>query len=170
MILQITDLEVGQRYFFHTRNIKIIKIDATGSTPSVTYEYFMRGDMRDVEDCSVKEFLENAYRDYANDPQFQAVYPFLASKKFSSPEFAATLLTRKISLKGGSVSIIEGVTALVEMGFRPGHTISSAGLFKEAEFIPVDQITKTGYAFARFLSRQQGWDGISVALPDVVLG
>ncbi len=167
MILQPKDLEIGDKFIYKGRNIKIVKIDKDKPESIVFYEYFIRGDLRDVDHCPAREFCDGAYWDYSNDPKFKDIYPYLFSKRFKSPELAANLLIRKLKINGKRVPVIDVITFLVKEGYLPAKRDSSKGLYGKGKYLSTGRLTRTGYSLAKYLCRENGWDGIPVELSDI---
>ncbi len=169
MAISIDSLREGQSYIFDDRDLRIIKLFDFDGQLHVLYEYLFEGKYTKLDQCSAREFSENALRDYRNDPEFAEIYPYVFVVDVGDPDAVAAILNKPVKVNKEVKALKYFIKDLVNAGYRPAYFKHKKGLYLKQNFLPMERITEAGMKFAMYLSGLSGWDGTLVSLPDFYL-
>lgn len=169
MAIPVESLIEGKDYIFLEGTHKLLKLFSVDEVLEAEFEYFDENHNSCIGICTASEFAEQVLVDYMHDPAYEGIYPYVFLVDSDTPQQLAQRLNKNITLQGKVQPLKNVIKALINAGFLPAVKDHTKGLYFNGQFIPGRTFGKTGMQFADYLSRQKGWDGVAVTVPDFVI-
>jgi hypothetical protein len=165
------DLIKGNVYTCFGGDRRVLDIEKEGRQEYVTWEHVVPKQKRSYR-CYIETFLEKTYIDPETIPEYQGISTFLNTRP--QPYKSAKTLNRPIIVRGKKMRLRDLISKIVEAGYNPiakkgdQKSLQNGLINKNGDFILDKKITITGWRYACFLCRENGWDGkIELHMPEM---